>query len=209
MREDLLKVHHTVEEALKLDVSVLRRYGALRRVAGWMRWERKGETAAAVEFYIQRDPTRRPELVLVFHVKRGSDRPYLAKQTFPLVSTSPNYGGTRWWFRCVCGRRVAKLYLPPGSTEFLCRHCHEVVYSSQREGKRDRLLRRARKLERRLTTRPDGSLARPRGMHRSTFERIADEIEVLEGEAYFSAIGPLVHGREFTKAVLGESGRLN
>jgi hypothetical protein len=59
MRRDLQKVRRTVEEALKLDVSVLRRNGALRRVAGWMRWERRGETAAAVEFYIQLDQTGR------------------------------------------------------------------------------------------------------------------------------------------------------
>jgi hypothetical protein len=45
-------------------------------------------------------------------------------------------------------------------------------------------------------------------MHRSTFERIVDEIDGLEGEAYFRALGPLVHGREFTKTVLGERGRL-
>jgi hypothetical protein len=129
MRKDLLKVHHTVEEALKLDVGVLRRNGALRRVAGWIRWEHKGETAATVEFYIQRDPSGRPELALVFHVKRGSNRPHLAKQTLPLVSTRPRYGGHRWWLRCVCGRRVAKLYLPPGSTEFLCRECHQLRVS--------------------------------------------------------------------------------
>ena len=40
-----------------------------------------------------------------------------------LVTTKPNYGGRRWWFICPIvrrdggpPRRVAKLYLPSGST---------------------------------------------------------------------------------------------
>jgi hypothetical protein len=38
-----------------------------------------------------------------------------------LVTTRPRFGGVRWWFVCPlsargvpCGRRVGKLYLPPG-----------------------------------------------------------------------------------------------
>ena len=58
-----------------------------------------------------------------------------------LTYTYPNYGGRRWWFRCplvrekggVCGKRVAKLWLPPGQRYFGCSGCHELTYKSSLE----------------------------------------------------------------------------
>jgi hypothetical protein len=51
----------------------------------------------------------------------------------PLASTRPYFGGLRWWWRCLgCGRRVGKLYLPPGQTRFRCRRCHGLTYRSTR-----------------------------------------------------------------------------
>jgi len=54
--------------------------------------------------------------------------------------THPYFGGVRWWFTCpctvncrVCGRRVRKLYLPPGARYFGCRHCHDLTYRSVQE----------------------------------------------------------------------------
>src|SRR5581483_1745659 len=55
----------------------------------------------------------------------------------PLATTRPPRGGPRWWFRCPlavdgqrCGRRVRKLYLPPGGRYFGCRHCYGLTYTS-------------------------------------------------------------------------------
>jgi len=62
----------------------------------------------------------------------GRDLDYIV----PLVTTRPHYGGLRWWFRCPntkCGRRVGKLYMPPGEPLFLCRHCHDLAYQSSQE----------------------------------------------------------------------------
>ena len=43
--------------------------------------------------------------------------------------TSENRYGTRFWFACPrCGRRVGKLYVPPGRHKALCRHCHRLRY---------------------------------------------------------------------------------
>jgi len=55
----------------------------------------------------------------------------------PLTTTRPHFGGLRWWFICPgqgCGgRRVGKLYLPPGGIYFLCRHCYDLTYRSAQE----------------------------------------------------------------------------
>jgi len=42
-----------------------------------------------------------------------------------------------------CGRRVGKLYLPPGGRYFGCRQCHDLTYTSCQESHRyDRLFGR-------------------------------------------------------------------
>ncbi len=60
--------------------------------------------------------------------------------TIDLTSTSPHFGGIRWWFLCPlavngrpCHRRVGKLYLPPGARYFGCRTCHRLTYRSAQE----------------------------------------------------------------------------
>jgi len=43
-------------------------------------------------------------------------------------------GGFRRWFCCpVCGRRMFKLYRPPGSNVFACRQCHDLTYRCVQE----------------------------------------------------------------------------
>jgi hypothetical protein len=57
-----------------------------------------------------------------------------------VVSTPCQFGGVRWWIRCACGRRVVKVYLPPGQCRFACRTCHNLTYESNQEEHRfDRL----------------------------------------------------------------------
>ena len=54
------------------------------------------------------------------------------EQNIQLVSTEPNYGGVRWWFRCPnCDRRASRLHLPStGCFRFFCRRCHDLGYES-------------------------------------------------------------------------------
>ena len=56
------------------------------------------------------------------------------------MTTTPNYGGRRWWFICPLSRddggpprRVAKLYLPPGEKYFGSREGYELTYESCQE----------------------------------------------------------------------------
>jgi len=62
-------------------------------------------------------------------------------QKYPILTTSCNYGGVRYWFECsvynqgvYCGRKVAKLYLGSGSHYFACRHCYDLSYRSKIDG---------------------------------------------------------------------------
>ena len=70
-----------------------------------------------------------------------------------LATTKPRFGGVRWWFLCPllvygmpCGRRVGKLYMPPGGRYFGCRHCHKLNYASSQDSHMER--RHIRKLAR-------------------------------------------------------------
>jgi len=57
-----------------------------------------------------------------------------------ITSSRPHFGGKRFWFRCplvregkTCGRRVGRLYLPPGQHVFGCRLCHNLIHRSARK----------------------------------------------------------------------------
>ena len=53
---------------------------------------------------------------------------------FALTTTTPRFGGLRYWFLCPrCGRRVGKLY---HVERWGCRHCHNLAYQSQRRSGR-------------------------------------------------------------------------
>jgi hypothetical protein len=68
-----------------------------------------------------------------------------------------------------------RLYL--GNRHFFCRHCYRLRYACQLEHEWDRLLRRREKLESRLG---EDGWSRPKGMHRRTYDRLADELMSIE-----------------------------
>jgi hypothetical protein len=96
--------------------------------------------------------------------------------------------GERPWFNCPgagCGRRVAVLYGP--GRYFLCRHCYDLAYESQRENGMYRTLRRAQAIRERL----GGSASmmepfpqRPKGMHHDTYWRLREEHGEAEMEQF-------------------------
>lgn len=97
------------------------------------------------------------------------------RQHVPLLATGCNYGGQRYWFGCPwCGRRVAILYLR--NRGFACRKCNRIAYASQSEDELGRTWRKQSKIERRL----GDVLERPKGMHRTTQERMLDVIAECE-----------------------------
>jgi hypothetical protein len=88
-----------------------------------------------------------PVLTLSYRTCRRAEGRELTERVC-LLATKPHFGGVRWWFACPfssqgrerCGRRVGKLYLPPGELRFGCRRCYVLTYRSSQESHRyDRL----------------------------------------------------------------------
>jgi hypothetical protein len=188
----------TVESNRTLDINRLNRAGCLRSGyrGGW-EWTRDGEWVASIWF--RRDGDR---LVLSYRV-RGSGEQWLdVEQPTPIVWKPCRFGGARPYFICpgvvngiACGRRVAKLYGP--GKYFLCRHCYRLAYSSQREDRHDRALRRANNIRIRLGGEPGMASAfppRPKGMHHQTYERLQSAVanaEILAEERLVIALARL------------------
>jgi hypothetical protein len=115
------------------------------------------------------------------------------QETVALSWTACNFGGKRPWFVCPgagCGRRVALLYGP--ERYFLCRHCYDLVYESQRDDAMYRALHKAQSIRARL----GGSAnvmepfpEKPKGMHWRTYERLWWEHHEAEMEQLVSMRG--------------------
>jgi hypothetical protein len=98
-----------------------------------------------------------------------------------LVTTPARFGGEKYWFKCPrssCARRCAVLYREPttNARAFTCRHCTPFCYESQLVGRSDRRLNWIAARLTRLDLLPGGLIARPRGMHRRTFDEIANGV---------------------------------
>jgi hypothetical protein len=165
----------TTDYRHKIDVRFMRRYGYLRPGAFFtLRWSRNGVQTGS----IQGRTTWNSIVLSYLHQPFGSDQWQRKEQAVELVRTPCNYGGQRTWFLCPvggCGRRVGVLY---SGSIFACRHCHQLVYQSQREQSHDRALRRAQAIRMKL-----GGSANmlepfpdiPKGMHWRTYERLRSE----------------------------------
>ena len=98
-------------------------------------WTRGGMVAAQVAIEVQQNNL----LFRYVHVSGAGDREPV-DCVVPIVATPCNYGGLRRWLRCPeCKKRIAVIYV---SRSCACRHCHELVYSSQRERAGDRARQR-------------------------------------------------------------------
>jgi len=118
-----------VEDCLSIDVRILSRSGCL---GTWQKYSLVWQNGCDILIETA------PEAVKLFYNLSLNGQPqenvYIK---VPLSWTPCNYGGKRPWFSCPdCGRRVAKLYVE--SLFFLCRHCNNLAYSSQREDRQMR-----------------------------------------------------------------------
>ncbi len=174
----------TTGDMNNLDINWLNRNGNL--VAGRrssVAWSRGEESAGSIGIRAEEDL-----LVLGYKWRGSGDEWETVTESVPLSLTTCNYGGQRPWFVCPgvrsgvpCQRRVAKLYV--AGKYFLCRHCYNLAYQSQREPKPDRLLRKAQNIRVRLGG--TGSISesfpsKPKWMHWSTYIRLWHTAERAE-----------------------------
>jgi hypothetical protein len=175
----------TTDECQSIDVRYLHRNGLLQPGHSFsLRWSRAGRQIGSIGGVTHDD-----DRVTFFYRHRsgGSGGDWEdVKETVPLEWTACNFGRQRPWFICPgtdCGRRVAVLYGP--GKYFLCRHCYDLRYESQREDRAHRALRRAQKIREQL----GGSVnmmepfpEKPKGMHHKTYMRLFWEHHEAEME---------------------------
>jgi hypothetical protein len=163
----------TTDECHSLDVRKLHREGLLKS-GGWFcsSWSRAGRETASIRGFVYPD-----RVVLSYRHRSGLGGEWEdVEEPVSLEWTPCNFGGERPWFICpgvACGRRVAILYGP--GKYFLCRHCYDLSYESQRKDKKDRALRRAQKIRKRLggsANMMEPIPERPKGMHHDTYMRL-------------------------------------
>ena len=156
------------EACMRLDVRVWHRRGMLvPGYSGAWSWSNSytGERTGSIGYRIE------PGAAVLTYALGGEPR----QQRVLIRCTPCNYGGTRPWFACpACGGRVALLYLRRGG--FHCRKCAQVAYCSQSEDACDRSWRKQQKAEAKL----GDDWARPKGMHRATYERLLMGIQDCE-----------------------------
>lgn len=101
-------------------------------------------TEDGAETYRTDPTTRRTKTIIerkavVLTYTLTGDHPREVKERVHLTTTVLTSGGLRYWFTCPnlkCGRRVNKIYLPPGAEYFACRHCYNLTYRSCQEARK-------------------------------------------------------------------------
>lgn len=135
----------TVEECKSISIKWLSRHGYFCGFKyGGIQWKDalgKVTDSIGIEVSInERNPDR--NYLRIFYTQTD----YFTKEKkeydyrIPITTTSCNYGGVRYWFKCpltvngkYCGKRVGKIYLPPLGKYFGCRICHNLTYRSCKE----------------------------------------------------------------------------
>src|SRR5215204_4800846 len=145
-------------------------------------WSRSGREVASIRALVYRD-----YLILSYRHRSGPGSEWEeVMEPVALEWTPCNLGGERPWFVCpgvTCGKRVAVLY--GKGKYFLCRHCYDLRYESQREDKMDRALRKAQKIRQRLggsANMMEPFPERPKGLHHDTYRRLLREYLEAEKE---------------------------
>jgi hypothetical protein len=198
-------VRDTVGGSRHIDVRQMHKEGCLSpglRLS-WAWWDREtGKRTAYIDVW-----TREGMVVLSYRVRRPGEEWKSVEEPVRLVWTPCYYGGQRPWFVCPgvvngvpCQRRVAILY--GTGTYFLCRHCYDLVYASQREGRDYRLMEKARRIRMRLggsASFSDMFPPKPKWMRWKTYSRLEWEYELADRMSWVEAANRL--------GVIGKRGR--
>ena len=142
---------------------------------GTLSWTCRGKESGWIGYKCDMRDPENASLTLRFTVticSTGEKHNY--EQRVRLSSTSPHFGGRRWWMHCPAnGSRVGKLYCPAGYEKFASRTAWGLGYQSQRVAHRDRLFEKLFRLQNKLGCDQgwESPLYRPKGMWKRTYER--------------------------------------
>jgi hypothetical protein len=165
----------TTESRRGIDIRYLKDHGLLSPgSAGNLSWTRNGTQAGFINFRVEKN-----RLVLSYRCQCRDSEWEDVEEVVNFDRTPCHFGGYRKWFLCPgCGRRVVAIYA--AGKYFLCKHCYNLTYVTQRESITDRLTRKERKIRMRLGG--SGNLLepfpwKPKGMHWATYERLRSKAE--------------------------------
>jgi hypothetical protein len=159
------------EQLQRVDVRVWARQGYLSRARAFSwSWNRGGEPTGSIGVTVFPQSAVR----LIYTMTADGEKRNIDDRV-ALIYKRCNFGGARPWFQCPrCTRQVAQLYMRAG--RFACRHCQRVAYSSQSEDVMARMWRKQHRIE----TSIGDDWQRPKGMRRSTYERLIDRLADCE-----------------------------
>lgn len=168
----------TVEGSHYLDIRSMNRSSDFQLgIEGSISWDRDGHETGRIRFSVHQNYLR---IAFRYYDHRHAQWQNI-KQDVWFDYTPCHLGGERQWLRCPgCKRRVALLYA--NGPKFLCRHCYRLAYTSQHEGRLDRLFRKKHGLGMRLFERYESGrgVGKKKGMHWSTYERLFRQYKALE-----------------------------
>jgi hypothetical protein len=126
----------TVENHLEISIFYMVKRGWIKEGiinSGNLNWSRRSEEIASIGYSV--NTCEIPPTISLRYTNTNGRTGKKTEMNYPvyLTTTTPHYGGVRWWFLCPangCGRRVAKLY---GGKIFACRPCHNLAYASQNQ----------------------------------------------------------------------------
>lgn len=134
----------TVEECRSLWAATFHKQGVFKfnvgYTSGTVTWRNHAdEVTSSLGFNFSQQPS--PRLTLFYNLTRSATGEQQdLRYDVELATTPCRYGGLRYWFICPlvkndspCRRRITKLYLPPSSTYYGCRHCYNLTYESCQE----------------------------------------------------------------------------
>jgi hypothetical protein len=178
----------TIENCFKLDAVALREDLAVLQMGRYTGIGLRGR--GTLEYDIERNG----QDGFVVDIRRagyGPSHPVVLSERCLLTSTTPRYGGRRWWFLCPrCRRRCRCLYLPPAGADLDCRLCLRLAYQVQRVDRLTRALWRIEGIKVKLGARWQEMAGaaptppRPTGMQRRTYDRLVAQLQQAEARYY-------------------------
>lgn len=184
----------TADSSLRIDLAWMLRTRKAREGShfhGMLNWTCGGRNSGSIGYIAAMSEPGREHLELSYSNTRQGERKEV-RQTVHLTHTVPNYGGKRWWMLCpVIGRRVGKLYLPPGGDIFASRQAWRLGYQCQRDAARDRPFERLFRLQKKLGCAQgwEQPIFKPKGMWERTWQRHLAEYWKLDEQCSIEMMG--------------------